>query len=441
MRGPPVAANMPAELPLLSRLLRLSAFSGIPAAALRSLYTYFGEQLPACTLAVLLVRGVAPGQCRLVGVIGADGNEYLAVDDAQDTQQKLPLFDDALSARLLGNIAPRLIALNPDEQTLPLAQALFAPRVLLALPIIDSGHVRHWLVLGSTDVDRFDRLDLDRMLIEANLAVSYIVRPLALRELSDEAAHSRHQIEGLADVQKLLLPQNIQIRGLDYAVHWQPADTAAGDYYDLVMLNERVEGVTNDTDGDVWTAIIADVSGHGAASAMEAVQFDAILRTYQGDGGAGPAGAITYANRYFFSRRQRQHFLTTLGTLYRPDERKLYYVSAGHPPLLHRRGNTVTLHGQGEAIPLGILRDHVWQNSELALQRDDVVVLYTDGIVEARNADGEPFGMARLRELVAQSEATDAARLQQILCDALFAHQGASVGVDDQTLIVLRIIH
>jgi sigma-B regulation protein RsbU (phosphoserine phosphatase) len=185
---------------------------------------------------------------------------------------------------------------------------------------------------------------------------------------------------------------------------------------------------------------LADVSGHGAAAAMEAVQFDAILRTYQGDEQSGPAGALTYANRYFFSRRQRHHFLTAFALLYRPDLRRATYVDAGHPPLLHKRGGEVVARGAGEQIPLGILRDHVFENSSLAIESGDTLVLHTDGIVETRNALHQPFGSERLSALVAGGPAEPDALLA-LLRDEVIAHQGGPLGVDDQTLIVLRITH
>ena len=185
--------------------------------------------------------------------------------------------------------------------------------------------------------------------------------------------------------------------------------------------------------------MLADVSGHGAAAAMEAVQFDAILRTYQGDGD-GPAGALTYANKYFFSRRQRQHFLTAFALLYRPDLRRATYVAAGHPPLLHRRGDTVTPRGAGAQIPLGILRDYAFRNSEFGVDPGDMFVLYTDGVIEARDGKGTPFGIERLTALVAEG-AEHPSELMASVRDALIAHQGGPLGVDDQTLIVLRIAH
>lgn len=240
-------------------------------------------------------------------------------------------------------------------------------------------------------------------------------------------------------MQRLLLPDDPVIRGLEYAVHWQPAETAAGDYYDLMSLTPFAPPEFLRDRADIWALMLADVSGHGAAAAMEAVQFDAILRTYQGDGD-GPAGALTYANRHFFSRRQRRHFLTAFALLYRPDLRRATYVAAGHPPLLHRRGDAVTPRGAGEQIPLGIVRDHVFRNSEFDVDPGDVLVLYTDGVIEARDRKGRPFGGERLVESIATGPDTPS-ELLAVLRDALFEHQGGPLGVDDQTLIVLRISH
>ena len=106
-------------------------------------------------------------------------------------------------------------------------------------------------MFGSTSAPRFDHVDLDALLLEMNLATSLIVRPLATRALRDETDRQRRAIEGLADVQRLLLPDNPRIRGLEYAVHWQPAETAAGDYYDLTLTDSR-RRISADDGDDVW---------------------------------------------------------------------------------------------------------------------------------------------------------------------------------------------
>jgi len=425
----------------LERILRLSAFDGDSATALRALHEHFSARFPDCSLALVLIGSLPPGQCRLAGLIGRDGTEHVPNVDPFGQHTTLPLFGDALTARLFAANAPCVVRVAPTEFALPFAQALLQPAALLGVPVVNSGVIQHWLVFGSTFHPRFDHIDLETLLLEINLAASLIIRPLATRALRDETDRQRRAIEGLADVQRILLPDNPVIRGLEYAVHWQPAETAAGDYYDLMSLTAVAPPDFTPGDADIWGVLLADVSGHGAAAAMEAVQFDAILRTYQGDPQErGPAAALTYANRYFFSRRQRQHFLTAFALLYRPDLRRGIYVAAGHPPLLHRRGETVVPRGAGEQIPLGILRDYVFRNSEFDIDPGDVFVLYTDGIVETRDSRGQAFGIERLTTLVGEGPEQPAALLAT-LRDAVFEHQGAPIGVDDQTLIVLRVAH
>jgi len=435
-----IRTNRTLPSPTLDRLLTLSAFDGDSAAALCTLHAHFAARLPDCSLALVLTGDLPAGQCRLAGLIGPDGTEHVPNVDPFGQRTTLPLFGDALTTRLFTERAAHVVRVAPSEFALPFAQALLQPATLLGIPIVNTGVIRHWLVFGSTFHPRFDQIDTDALLLETNLAASLIIRPLATRALRDETDRQRRAIEGLADIQRLLLPDNLVIRGLEYEVHWQPAETAAGDYYDLNALTDLAPEDFPRGGPDVWGLVLADVSGHGAAAAMEAVQFDAILRTYQGDGESGPAGALTYANRYFFSRRSRQHFLTAFALLYRPDMRRAIYVAAGHPPLLHRRGDVVTPRGAGEQIPLGILRDYAFRNSEFDVHSGDVFVLYTDGIIEARDRDGHPFGVERLTALIGDGP-EEPSKLLPTLRDAVIEHQGGPLGVDDQTLIVLRVVH
>ena len=216
-------------------------------------------------------------------------------------------------------------------------------------------------------------------------------------------------------------------------MHYQPADIAAGDYYDLMPLTE----VEADAP-DLWGAMVGDVSGHGPAAAMEAVQFDAILRTYQGnEPPGGPAGALTYANRYFFSRRQRRHFMTVFAALSKPAERVLEYVSAGHPPALLRRGETIVRLGDDGDIPLGIDRQHRYANSSCEFLPDDLLLVFTDGVHEAADPRGARFGIERIEALLRTAPPEPTAIVEAIRRE-LFAHQGGALGQDDQTLIVLQ---
>ena len=246
-------------------------------------------------------------------------------------------------------------------------------------------------------------------------------------------------IESLAEVQRLLLPDSPVIRGLDHAIHYQPAAIAAGDYYDLMVLAQGLpQGHDPERDPQQWGVMVADVSGHGAAAAMEAVQFDAILRTYRGDEPpGGPAGALSYANRHFFSRRQRRHFLTAFAARFLIEPGILQYVSAGHPPAILLRGDQQVLLGEDGDIPLGIDRSHVFSNYEVEWRFGDRLLIYTDGVTEALNADGEQFGIARLQRLFCRRD-LDLEAMRDELVDALHKHQGGVTGVDDQTLVLIE---
>ena len=425
---------------LFSRILNISAFDGDSRAALQVMHQHFAPDLPGCSLALLLVRGQAKGRCRLASLIGPDGTEHVPNLDPNGERSALPLFEDEIAGRIVGTLAPHVLAIEPAQRDLPLAQALFGPASVLAVPLANSGQLTHWLAFASTLPHRFDTVHLEQVLLHVNLAASLIIRPIALRSLTRESNRQRHQIEGLADIQKSLLPDNPQIRGLDYAIYWQPAETAAGDYYEMSNLTEFAPPDFQPTGDDIWAVIVGDVSGHGAAAAMEAVQFDAIMRTYKGGDGPPPAAAISYANRYFFSRRSRGHFMTAFAMLYRPDTRILSYLSAGHPPVLLRRGRDVQLLGEGDQIPLGVLRDYEYRNNEIKLEPGDLLLLYTDGLTEARDRHEHMLGVDRLSELFASGGNTPEA-IRDSIVGELCAYQGGPIGTDDQTLIVLAIAH
>ncbi|MCU0756291.1 MAG: SpoIIE family protein phosphatase [Xanthomonadales bacterium] len=244
-------------------------------------------------------------------------------------------------------------------------------------------------------------------------------------------------IEDLADVQRALLPDDPQIPGLAYAIHYQPAAIAGGDYYDLMSLQARVPVERQHPEHHAFGCMVADVSGHGAGAAMEVVQFDAILRTWKGGDTSGPAAPLSYANRHFFSRRSRGRYLTAFALFHDPGRRELIHVCAGHPPALLRRGDQVIPLGEGGDIPLGVLREHVYTQHTLATEPGDTLILYTDGLIEACDGHGRRFGLPHLMALAASGSA-EPARLRDRLRDAVHAHQGSDIGTDDQTLVVLR---
>jgi phosphoserine phosphatase RsbU/P len=422
------------EVPL-SELLRLSQFSGEPRDAMRAMVRWVHAEIGACSIGFIQLQGDI---ARLAALTDAAGMEVILASTPFDDGGNLMKLDDPETRTLLQPIACRLVHVEPALSATTLLTLLGTPEVLLLVPLVNDGKVLHALLLGAPQV-MLARVNLATALVQFNLIYQLLGRGLNARSLQAQPLPMRRQLSDLADIQRALLPDNPSIKGMLFAAHYQPAEIAAGDYYDVVKLSHRISGTYPDNQPDTFGFILADVSGHGAGAAMEVVQFDAILRTYRGTDGDGPAAALTYANRYFFSRRQRQHFITVFALVVLPLSGVVRYCCAGHPPALRLSNGMVERIGQNGDIPLGILRDHVFSNQVLPNQPGDCFVLYSDGITEARNPQGEMFGIERLEALVAAGDGKPEQIMTRIR-DAVHQHQQGPIGVDDQTLLVIQLV-
>ena len=251
----------------------------------------------------------------------------------------------------------------------------------------------------------------------------------------------RHHLGQIAEIQqKLLPPADLSIPGITLASSYIPFVSAGGDYYDVMPLAPVAGNAQQSQIWPRWGTIVADVSGHGPAAAVEAAMLDAILRTYP-NLSDGPAAVLGYANRHFFSRQIRGNFITAFAANYDPQTCLLTYTNAGHnPPVPRRAGPPPRLEcrdGSG-GIPLGVDRTHSWDSVELKVAAGDLLVLYTDGVTEARDAAGDMFGIERLQRTIAACE-PEPQRVVTTLERALELHRKGTTPRDDQTILVIRI--
>jgi sigma-B regulation protein RsbU (phosphoserine phosphatase) len=259
-------------------------------------------------------------------------------------------------------------------------------------------------------------------------------------ELEEARRVIRHDLEQIAEIQrKLLPPADHSLPGITLAASYIPFVSAGGDYYDVMPLAPATGNAQQSQIWPRWGAIIADVSGHGPAAAVEAAMLDAILRTYPNLSDS-PAAVLNYANRHFFSRLIRGNFITAFAANYDPQTRLLTYTNAGHnPPFLRHAGESPRLEllDSSAGIPLGVYRDHSCDTVQVAMGTDDLLVLYTDGVTEARNAGGEMFGTERLQQTIAAC-APEPRLVVATLERALELHRQGTTPTDDQTLLVIR---
>ncbi len=314
---------------------------------------------------------------------------------------------------------------------------------ILAVPLYLDGAVHYWLLLGlgKSGGEQPGEAEAERLLLTANLAFTCLARISDIRRLKVARDRLRGELSKIARLQQMLLPAlDGPIAGLRKSACFSACEEAGGDYYDLVNLSRYADPPLAEGERDFWGVLIADAAGHGAAAAVEVAMFDAILRTYREGPAPGPAHVFAYANRHLFTRLIRGSYITAFVANFDPRRSRLSYANAGHPmPLLRRAcGEVAPLPSTHNGIPLGVRRDYAWRQNEIALAPGDTLLLYTDGVTEARSPEGLNFGVQRLARVFADAPDEPEAILA-CLHQALEDHRGCARQRDDQTMLALQL--
>ena len=256
------------------------------------------------------------------------------------------------------------------------------------------------------------------------------IENILLYEQNLQRARLQTEMELAQNVQLNLLPhESPQISGLDLWAGSRPASQVGGDFYDFILRPSQP-----------LTFTVGDVSGKGMPAAMLMTMMRTVVRSKMGAlPGPTPEQVVTRSNEELYDDfTDLSMFATMFIGQYEPDSRKLVYANAGHSPVVYCpvEGSARLLEADGTAI--GILPTSFSLNQQLVVRPGDVLVVATDGLNEARNAQDELFGYVRLLELI-ESLADRSARH---IADALFRTvQSFSAGKaqeDDQTLIVIK---
>ncbi len=212
--------------------------------------------------------------------------------------------------------------------------------------------------------------------------------------------HERQESEYAFEIQRGLLPREIpQVAGFTIAGAWQPARAVGGDYYDVFPLGEGHLAL-----------VVADVSGKGVPAALLMSNLQATVKAYA-TVDPSPRALCVKVNRAICGSITPGKFITFFYAVLDAREQRLTYTNAGHnPPLLVRQdGACIQLDPNGPL--LGIFPDACYEQAEVKLLAGDRLVLFTDGITEASDANAEEFGEERLIAQLRESSAATAADL------------------------------
>lgn len=290
-------------------------------------------------------------------------------------------------------------------------------------------------ILGTIYVDNrihtgiFSPEDLELLSAIASSA-AIAIENARLYQLAVEKGRLEQELQMAYQVQASLLPrQTPQMPGWEFAARWLPARQVAGDYYDFIDLGERQVGL-----------VIADVSDKGMPAALFMALTRSLVRASM-DQARSPAEGIGRANRLICADSTSGMFVTLFYAALDPAESSITYVNAGHnPPLLYKRsasaGEDHLSHLGRTGMALGVMDEVSYEQQTLRLDRGDFLVLYTDGVTDALDVEGNAFDIQNLERVILAQRDGSAADIAVALEKAIEEFIGTGAPYDDITILV-----
>ncbi len=251
----------------------------------------------------------------------------------------------------------------------------------------------------------------------------------AARQTSEETESLVHELQVARNIQAALLPRIFPpLPGFGFAGFCHCARHVGGDFYDVVPVGE-----------DSALLVVADVMGKGVPAALFAASVRALIRTLV-DWTHSPSEVLTRVNRLMFQELSSvDMFVTAQLALLDAGQRQLTVASAGHCPLLLSSPTGAAQSVSPEGLPLGIAADAFFAEAVHTLPPSACALLYTDGLTEVRNTQGEFFGQPRLEGLLGLhlEPGQTAIELKQKLLAELEQFGAGAAAADDQTLLIV----
>lgn len=314
-----------------------------------------------------------------------------------------------------------------DRATLPARAAELITR-LLAVPILDHERLEAMAVVVNKPFE-YDEADANQLQLLMSGAWNQIKR-------NEAVVWIQREVDEIANIQRALLPRSMPtVRGMRVRAFSSTFDRAGGDYYDVLPVGAPPGADLKQHPR--WLILIADVSGHGPSSAVIVAILSTLLRMRSVEG-SSPARILEYLNGQLMTHTAGQVFVTAFLAMIDLDAHTLVYSNAGHnPPVMRMPDGAVTELEHSGDIPLGILANWTYTERTLGIERDTVLWLYTDGVVETRSAEGEAFGEQRLHDAI-QSLEGESSRAVAELVGMLRAYEAGRRPSDDQVIMLIE---
>ncbi len=307
---------------------------------------------------------------------------------------------------------------------------------LVGVPLISNDEIVGIIFAAKSQQFGFDQDDIAIISAFANQTTVALENTRLVKE-SIEKERLEQELRIAHEVQMKLIPQQIPLIhnesgrvGLDIGAMTLPANEVGGDYYDFVKLTDWRMGI-----------VVADVSGKGTSAAFYMAEIKGIIQALAGIYSA-PKDLLIAVNEVLFGSMDRKSFITLLYADIDISKSELRFARAGHCPLLHIRGehsDFIRPDGIGLGLDNGLLFRNSMDEHVIKVDQDDIFVMYSDGLIEARNPQGEEFGEDRLCKAVRSVQNLDAQTIKDKIIQDVDHFSNGAKAHDDLTCVVLKL--
>lgn len=304
-------------------------------------------------------------------------------------------------------------------------------RSVLAFPILVKGESIGTLALLKELPEGFTK-EMTRIISTFSNQAGISIENFRLMEEAFQTERYKEELKIAKTVQKSLLPQKLeQDPQYDIAAFSQSADEVGGDYYDTLRVNDREVAL-----------IIADVSGKGTTAAFHMSQMKGIFHSLAQQQ-LNPKEFMVRANMALKYCLERGSFISATYFAIDTQEKKISYARAGHCPVLYYHSAKKTaeyLKDKGTALGMIKTKDYCnfIETNELLYAPGDIMVLYTDGITEAKDRKGEEFDYERLKQTLCEVTDKSSREIQEHLIKRLYEYSGTDEINDDYTTMIVK---
>lgn len=306
---------------------------------------------------------------------------------------------------------------------------IFLISSIIAIPLIVSNRLLGVIsVVKRAEDQYFSEQDLSRLQTLAEFASVTIDTLYTYMEVLEKRQIDR-EIGIAAQIQDKLIPKQLpELKVANFAFFSNPARGVSGDYFDLIELNAHKVGV-----------VIGDVAGKGVPASLVMVMIHSILQLILNSEDEAYK-VISWINRGITGKIDIDHYATLSFFTFDEKTREVVYSNAAHHPLLfYSKKMNKIYRVETRGLPIGIEKNSTYNQKRFTVEPGDLLILYTDGIVEAMNPEGVQYSRMSLERMIMQNNHLAARKLMDRIKTDLHEYTGREKPMDDQTLVVMKV--